>query len=200
MKLPAALIEKLEQADQPQTENYLRYTKLEPGKPANIALLEVDPFAYYLVWATAKQDGGMKPFRFLENPTEADIALELGTDYTQSLNFEKTGVRKPELCLTWPIYNWDAKCVQVLEVSHASLRNRFAQIGLNKKYSKNLLSWDFELTKTVTDRTRYDVMPVPRDEDEHDENSMDAAWALAQKKGFDLQMMLTGGDPFNPQG
>jgi hypothetical protein len=29
---------------------------------------------------------------------------------------------------------------------------------------------------------------------------MDGAWEEAQKKGFDLQMMLTGGDPFNPQG
>jgi len=200
MKLPAALLEKLEQADQPQTENYLRYTSLDPGKPANIALLEVDPFSYYLVWAVAKESGKKKPFRFLENPSEEDIVLELGREYTQDLNYEKTGVRKPDLCLTWPVYNWDAKCVQVLEVSHVSLRNQFAKIGLNKKYSKNLLSWDFELTKVVTDRTRYDLMPVPRDEDEHDEDEMDSAWSSAKKKGFDLQVLVTGGDPFNPQG
>ena len=116
------------------------------------------------------------------------------------MNFDKTAVRRPELCLTWPVYNWDAKCVQVLEVSHVSLRNQFAKIGLNKKYSKNLLGWDFEITKSIGEMVRYDLMPVPRDEDEHEDDVMDTAWEETQKKGFDLQMMLTGGDPFNPQG
>ena len=32
-------------------DNYLRYTKLEAGKPANFALLEEDPLCYWLVWA-----------------------------------------------------------------------------------------------------------------------------------------------------
>ena len=31
---------------------YLRYTKLEQGKPANFALLEQDPLCYWLVWGS----------------------------------------------------------------------------------------------------------------------------------------------------
>ena len=88
----------------------------------------------------------------------------------------------------------------MLEVNHASLRNQFAKFGLNKKY-KNLLSWDFELTKVVTDRTRYDLMIVPRDEDEHDEDVMDKAWEEVQQAGFDLHELLrneSGADPFKP--
>jgi len=199
MKLPSALLEQLENADQPRTDSYLRYTKLDHGKPATFALLEKDPFCYYLVWGQTV-DGSMKPFRFLEQPSDADIHAELGAEYTRAMNYDKTAVRRPELCLTWPVYNWDAKCVQVLEVSHVSLRNQFAKIGLNKKYSKNLLGWDFELTKTVGEMTRYELMPVPRDEDEHPDDVMDTAWEDVQEKGFDLRMLLTGGDPFNPQG
>ena len=60
---------------------------------------------------------------------------------------------------------------------------------------------DFELTKVVTDRTRYDLMIVPRDEDEHDEDVMDKAWEEVQQAGFDLHELLrneSGADPFKP--
>ena len=150
------------------TENYLRYTKLEQGKPANFALLHQDPLMYWLVWGVDANEK-MKPFRFMTEPTADEIKLELGSDYTQCLNYDKTALRKPVECLTWPVYNWDLNQVQVLEVAHISLSRQFAKYGLNKKYSKNLLDWDFELSKIQADMTRYELLIVPRDEDEHDE-------------------------------
>ena len=139
----------------------------------------------------------MKPFRFLEQPSQADIDLELGSDYVQSMNYDKTAVRKPSQCLTWPVYNWDINKVQVLEVSHISLARQFAKYGLNKKYSRNLLDWDFELSKIKADMVKYELLIVPRDEDEHDEDSMEKAWRAAEKAGFDLNRIVTGGDPFS---
>jgi len=180
-------------------DNYLRYTKLEAGKPANFALLEEDPLCYWLVWADGT-DGSAKPFRFVSQPSQADIDAEFGTNYTQALNYDKTGPRKPQECLTWPVYNWDLNLVQVLEVSHVSLARQFAKYGLNRKYSKNLLGWDFELSKIQADMTRYELLIVPRDDEEHSDDKMDAAWEKAQKNGFDLQQMVVGGDPFNPAG
>ena len=180
-------------------DNYLRYTKLEAGKPANFALLEEDPLCYWLVWADGT-DGSAKPFRFVSQPSQADIDSEFGTNYTQALNYDKTGPRKPQECLTWPVYNWDLNLVQVLEVSHVSLARQFAKYGLNRKYSKNLLGWDFELSKIQADMTRYELLIVPRDDEEHEDDKMDAAWEKAQKNGFDLQQMVVGGDPFNPAG
>jgi len=180
-------------------DNYLRYTKLEAGKPANFALLEEDPLCYWLVWADGT-DGSAKPFRFVSQPSQADIDAEFGTNYTQALNYDKTGPRKPQECLTWPVYNWDLSLVQVLEVSHVSLARQFAKYGLNRKYSKNLLGWDFELSKIQADMTRYELLIVPRDDEEHDDDKMESAWEKAQKNGFDLQQMVVGGDPFNPAG
>jgi len=98
------------------------------------------------------------------------------------------------------VYNWDLNLVQVLEVSHVSLARQFAKYGLNRKYSKNLLGWDFELSKIQADMTRYELLIVPRDDEEHEDDKMDAAWEKAQKNGFDLQQMVVGGDPFNPAG
>ena len=139
----------------------------------------------------------MKPFRFLVQPNQEDIDIELGEDYVQSMNFDKTAVRKPSQCLTWPVYNWDINKVQVLEVSHISLARQFAKYGLNKKYSKNLLDWDFELSKIKADMVKYELLIVPRDEDEHDEVQMAKDWKAVERAGFDLNRIVAGGDPFS---
>jgi hypothetical protein len=199
VKLSSSFLESIEQENEGSSskDNYLRYTKLDQGKPANFALLEQDPLEYWLLWGEAKENGSMKPFRFLKQPTADEIDLELGSDYVQSMNFDKTAVRKPSQCLTWPVYNWDMDRVQVLEVSHISLARQFAKYGLNKKYSKNLLDWDFELSKIKADMVRYELLIVPRDEDEHNETQMEKAWLQVQKGGFDLNRMVTGDDPFS---
>ena len=199
MKLSSGFLATIEKENEGSSsaDNYLRYTKLDQGKPANFALLEQDPLEYWLVWGEAKEGGSMKPFRFPGQPDQSDIDLELGSDYVQSMNFDKTAVRKPSQCLTWPVYNWDINKVQVLEVSHISLARQFAKYGLNKKYSRNLLSWDFELSKVVADMTRYELLIVPRDEDEHDEAVMEKAWEATEKAGFDLSRIVGGGDPFS---
>ena len=199
MKLSATFLDAIEKENEggSSKENYLRYTKLAQGKPANFALLEQDPLCYWLVWGETSDGSSMKPFRFLEKPSDEDIKLELGNEYTQMLNFDKTALRKPVECLTWPVYNWDLNQVQVLEVAHISLSRQFAKYGLNKKYSKNLLDWDFELSKIQADMTRYELLIVPRDEDEHDEGQMAKDWRAAEKAGFDLSRIVGGGDPFS---
>ena len=199
MKLSATFLDAIEKENEggSSKENYLRYTKLAQGKPANFALLEQDPLCYWLVWGETSDGSSMKPFRFLEKPSDEDIKLELGNEYTQMLNFDKTALRKPVECLTWPVYNWDLNQVQVLEVAHISLSRQFAKYGLNKKYSKNLLDWDFELSKIQADMTRYELLIVPRDEDEHDEGQMAKDWKAAERAGFDLNRIVGGGDPFS---
>ena len=178
-------------------DNYLRYSKLESGKPANFALLTEDALEYYLVWGEANADGQMRPFRFLDEPTQEDIDAELGNEFSQCLNYERTGLRKPRHCLTYPVYNWDMERVQVLELSHVTVIRQLMKYALNKKYARNFLDWDFELSKITGDKTRYELIPVPRDEDEHDEFAAMEAWKDAKKAGFDLNRIVTGGDPFS---
>jgi hypothetical protein len=87
--------------------------------------------------------------------------------------------------------------VQVLEVTQISISRQFVKYGLHKTYSKNLLDWDFQMEKgSVGGKTKYDLMVIPRDEDEHDDIQMAKDWKAAQKAGFDLNRLITGGDPF----
>ena len=81
MKFSSGFLSVLESENEGSSsaDNYLRYTKLEQSKPANFCLLEQDPLEYWLVWGQAKTDGSMKPFRFLEEPSGADIEAEFGS-------------------------------------------------------------------------------------------------------------------------
>ena len=64
-------------------------------------------------------------------------------------------------------------------------------------FNKNLLDWDFELSNIKADMVRYELLIVPRDEDEHDEVAMAKAWKAVERDGFDLNRIVVGGDPFS---
>ena len=184
-------------AETPSTDlPYLRPNKIELGKSVVFALLEEDPLEYWLVWGTPKEGGNNRPFRFLEKPSDEEILEELGKDFTRALNYERTGEDRPYKCLTWPVYNWSKKRVEVFEVSQLSISRQVVKAALTKAY-KNILDWDFKLDKgNVGGKIKYDLMPIPRDEDENDDIQMAKDWKAAQKAGFDLRRLIVGGDPF----
>ena len=94
----------------------------------------------------------------LKSPSDEDIELELGRDFTRALNYDKTAEDKAYKCLTWAVYNWEEKRVQVLEVTQISISRQFVKYGLHKTYSKNLLDWDFQMEKgNVGGKTKYDL-------------------------------------------
>ena len=66
-------------------DNYLGYTKLEQGKPANFALLEQDPLEYWLVWAEAKAWWlHASHLSFMDKPSDLmRLDLELGSEYVR---------------------------------------------------------------------------------------------------------------------
>ena len=52
--------------------------------------------------------------------------------------------------------------------------------GLNKKYSRNFWTGISSCPRSLVS-TRYELILVPRDEDEHDEAAMEKAWKTVQK-------------------
>ncbi|BAQ93272.1 hypothetical protein [uncultured Mediterranean phage uvMED] len=177
--------------------DYFRPKSVEPGKPAIFALCEEDPCEWYLVWGTPVAGGKNKPFRFLEKPSDDDIELELGKAYTRALNYEKTDTDKIYQCLTFPIFNWELGVVQVFEIPQFSINKQFSAIATEKVYKNKLLDFDFKLEKELTGGiTKYHLRVIPRDEEEHDDLVMQKEWKRVQKAGFDLNRLLTDGNPF----
>lgn len=173
---------------------YLNPAKIASGTSTRFALLSDEPLEYYEVWAEGP-DGKAKPFRFAQEPTPDDIAVELGS-YTRRLNREGTGPEAVKFAIALPIYSFDAEQVQILSLTQKSIIRELDGISQTEDYD-DLTATDFTLGKEGSGlNTEYKLLPVPRKKGA--EAVIAAAWEEAKASGFDITRLMTGGNPFKP--
>jgi hypothetical protein len=172
---------------------YLNPSKIASGSSVRFALLSEEPLEMFEVWGEDAA-GKAKPFRFLEEPSPDDIAIEMGTDYTRRMNREGTSYEPVKFIISLPVYNFDNEAVEVFTISQKSLIREIDSISQTDDY-EDLLATDFTLSREGNGiETRYKLLPVPR------KKGADAriaeAWQSAQADGFDLTRLAEGGNPF----
>ena len=172
---------------------YLNPSKIQSGTSVRFALLDDNPLEFFEVWGEAS-DGGVKPFRFRDEPTPDDIDAEFGSDYSRRLNRDGSAPEPAKFAIAVPVFNHDAGSVQVLQVSQKSINREFDSISQMEDYS-NLLEWDFVLGKEGNGlNTEYSLRAVPRKKGSQE--AVDAAWEESKSNGFDVSRLLSGGNPF----
>ena len=187
-----------EQGDRPLVSSYLNPSMVDVKKPTSFALLEENPLCFWQVWGEEISTGKKRPFRFIKKPSDSQVREELGKDYVWGKAYNSNENAPVKECMAWPVYDFENKVVRIFSTDLYTILTQIRRIALNRKY-KNLLNWDLSLAKTKIDgRTSYDVQVEPRDEDT--QNELDDAWDEVQKKGFDINLMLTNGDPWNSEG
>ena len=173
---------------------YLSPSKINDGGSVRFALLSDEPFEHYETWGTAP-DGSQKPFRFSYEPTPEDISTELG-NYTAREGRGGPGTADVKFAIAVPVWSYDAGKVQVLSLTQKSILRELDALSQDADYS-NLLEWDFTLNKKGTGlTTEYKLRPAPRKKGSQE--LIDAAWEEAKAAGFELERLLTGGNPFSP--
>jgi hypothetical protein len=171
---------------------YFSPSKLTDGGSARFALLSDSPLEFYESWGQAP-DGSSKPFRFDYEPSYEDVVAEMGT-YTPREGRGGPGTADIKFCIAVPIWNYEAGAVQVMSVSQKSILRELDAISQEEDYS-NLLEWDFTLSKKGSGlTTEYKLRPAPRKKGS--DAVMSAAWEEAKSAGFELERLLTGGNPF----
>jgi hypothetical protein len=177
--------------------SYFSPTKVPDGGSVRFALLSDEPLEFYEVWGSHPDVEKEKPFRFSHQPTPEDVLAELG-DYTPREKMDSPGTMDIKLTAAAPIWNHDAGQVQVLTVTQISILRELDSISQMEDY-EDLTAIDFELSRTGQKKsTRYVLRPVPRRKGTTP--AMNAAWEEVQDAGFDLSRLLTGGNPFKPEG
>ena len=175
---------------------YLNPSKIQSGSSVRFALLDDNPLEFYEVWGDAT-DGGVKPFRFSNDPTPDDIEAELGSDYTRRLNRDGTAPEAVKFAIAVPVYNHDTSKVQILQLSQKSIIRELDSISQMEDYS-NLLEWDFVLGKEGNGlNTEYSLRAVPRKK--NTESTVQEAWKEVQAGGFDISRLLSGTNPFKEE-
>lgn len=190
-----ALLSKNAQAAVAGGGAYLNPSKVAAGSSVRFALLSDEPLEFYEVWAEGP-DSKAKPFRFAQEPTPDDIAVELG-DFTRRTNREGTGVEPVKFALALPIYNFDTGRVEVMQLTQKSIIRELDAISQIEDYA-DLLAIDFALGREGSGLgTEYTLRPMPRKKGT--DKAIAEAWEDARSAGFDLDRLLIGGDPFKAE-
>ena len=172
---------------------YLNPSKIQSGGSVRFALLSEEPLCFYECWGESS-DGSVRPFRFPDDPTPADIEQELGPDYTRRMNREGTGPEPVKFAMAVPVFNHETGAIQVLQITQKSLIKEFDMCSQLEDY-ENLLEWDFVMGKTGQGlTTEYTLRAVPRKP--ASQKGIDKAWAAALDDGFDITRLIGGGNPF----
>jgi hypothetical protein len=171
---------------------YLQVSKLPDGGSVRFALLSDEPLEFYETWGTSS-DGKSKPFRFDFEPTYEDVVAEMG-DFEPREGRGGPGTADIKFAIAVPVYSFDAGTVQVLSLTQKSILKELDQISQMEDYAE-LLAWDFQLSKKGSGLlTEYTLRPVPRKKGAQEH--IDAAWLEAKSNGFEIDRLLTGGNPF----
>ncbi|WP_291810924.1 hypothetical protein [Limnobacter sp.] len=172
--------------------DYLSPSKIKADGQVRFALLVNEPLCYYEVWGEDETGKG-KPFRFPQEASPSEIEEEMGANYRRRTKDD--GTEEPQrFAIAMPIYNFDAKRIQVLSITQKGIQKELDEISQVEEY-EDMTTWDFVMTKSATvSPDMYGLRPVPRKASTQE--AVDAAWDEAVKNGFDISRLLTGGHPF----
>mgnify|MGYP001338712845 FL=1 len=196
-------------------DRYFRPNQIDNNQEIEFIFLEEDPLEYWQAFGENISDGKALPFRFSitdQPPSNEEILTAMGGAYTRSkcqFDNEKLGLKKnvsdsPAVhCYVWPIFNLDKNCIQIFEVSQPSISKQIIKETGLKKYRKGVgLDSVFSCTlhKVVDGFTKYTFNIIDREEDEDKDAKIADEWESLKENGFDIDQLILGGDPFNPEG
>ena len=175
--------------------NYLNPSSISDGEKVRITLLGDDSIDGYECWV----DGPEKrlALRFADEPTSSDIeerAAEVGGKIT-----EDTVARR---FMAFAVWNYELEKIQVFQFSQQSLATPLVNYLSDEEIEAEPQSYDFVISATGQGRDkRYSVAAMPgRRRKDNFEKQISAEWKKVTEAGFDLQVMLAGGDPFKGLG
>ena len=172
---------------------YLNPSSISEGEKVRITFLGEDSLAGFEAWVSSRDGSKRIPLRFGQDPTRSDLE-ERAADEGGVVDAET--VAKP--FYAFAVFNYDAEAVQVFQFSQQSLAGPIIDALSDEEVEAEPHLYDFVMSATGTGREkRYSVLPVPGRRRKADaDKTVAAAWEAVLEKGFDLSVLLSGGDPY----
>jgi len=176
---------------------YLNPSSISEGEKVRITFLGEDSLAGFEAWVSSRDGSKRIPLRSGQDPTRSDLE-ERAADEGGVVDAET--VAKP--FYAFAVFNYDAEAVQVFQFSQQSLAGPIIDALSDEEVEAEPHLYDFVMSATGTGRDkRYSVLPVPGRRRKADaDKTVAAAWEAVLEKGFDLSVLLSGGDPFKGVG
>lgn len=171
---------------------YLNPGSISEGAKVRITFLGDDSVAGWEAWVDSKDGTKRIPLRFSEEPTRTDLE----TRATEEAAVVGDAVAKP--FFAFACWNYETEAVQVFQFSQQSLARPLIEALSDEEIEAEPALYDFVLSSTGTGRDkRYNVLPMPgKRRTASTDQKISDAWEAVVAKGFDLNALLSGGDPF----
>lgn len=156
-----------------------KYVKLEAGE--NQLRILAAPIFGYVGW-TGEKGKDRKPVR---RKSRDEFGPEVPDDKENRIKF----------FWAMPVWDYRAKQVKVWELTQVSVMDAITALDNNAKWGD---ARDFDLCVIREGDgldTEYTTMPEPKTELPAEANE---AWEAVRAAGFDLNVLYTNGDPFDP--
>ena len=172
---------------------YLNPSKVQAGTSKRFKILSDAPLDSWCVWGE-DPTGACKPFRFDHDPSPAEIEEKMGGEYVRRMNREGTAPEAVKPGMSFFVYEYDSSSVMLCEFTQKSLIKELLSIASMEEY-EDLEQWDFDLAREGSGlATEYTLRAVPAKKGEGP--AIASAWEAAQAKGYSLEALLTGENPF----
>jgi len=176
------------------TGAYLNPSRVPSGGSIRFHITSEEALDFFEVWGT-NTEGKLKPFRFSEEPNEEDILAEMGNEFTRRENRDGTGFEAPKHAIAFQCWNYETNAINIAQFSQKSLIRELDKLTQIEEYA-DLSQWDFILGKEGSGlTTEYRITIVPMKKGSKD--AIGKAIADADAKGFDINRLLTGENPFS---
>lgn len=175
------------------TGNYLNPGSISEGDKIRLSILGDESVSGWEVWVDG--NGGKRlPLRFADEPTRADIKAR-ASECDATVPADATCKQ----FLAFAVWNYNDSKVQVFQFSQSTLVGGFINALSDEEIEAEPALYDFTVSSTGTGRDkRYAVLPLPgRRRKEDVATEVEKAWEETQDRGFNLQLLLSGGDPFS---
>ncbi|MGA1753275.1 MAG: hypothetical protein ACO395_07945 [Pontimonas sp.] len=173
---------------------YLNPGSLNDGETVRFSPVGDASLDFYECWGR-NAEGRPKCLRFSEEPTPKELQ-DRANDEGVALVDQKGQPTRLKQALAFWVWNYTTSSVQLFQASQVSILETLGALLSDEDVSKEPGSWDFELTRTGTGmETRYTVVLKPGKRKGAVAAEVTAAWEECLSEGYNLQALLTGGDP-----
>jgi hypothetical protein len=149
---------------------------------------------YYEIW-TRTSEGRPKCLRFSEEPTAKELQ-DRASDEGVALIDQKGQPTRLKQALAFWVWNYSTSSVQLFQASQVSILDTLAALLSDEDVANDPGGWDFELNRTGTGMdTRYTLVLKPGKRKGAVATQVNGAWAECVQEGYNLEALLTGGDP-----
>jgi len=171
---------------------YFNPSSVKEGDEVRFTILGDESATGYELWLDGPEGKGLKT-RFTDEPSAADMA-ERATELGGKVRPDT----KPKQFLAFAIWNYEVEKVQVFEFSQQSIANPLIAALSDEEVEAEPHLADFKISASGSGlEKRYQVVSLAG---RRRKPAIDApiaeAWDKVVKEGFDISVLVSGGDPF----